>query len=487
MAEFDAATNQTSYKDRLLEYFAQAEALHLNFLHGNVSRLNWALAHGIAAAHAYKVYSDSAFLTYAEKAWKSGTDFTLNEENLQSGTIPFKNVTIKATCGALPMAGGTFWNTNSSNAYVNTLATASYLLASALLAESTKDDKYRDAAMKTETFYFDLLRNARGDLLDGIQGDVCSNSDASYPANDGLMMEGLAVLASVTQNETIAEHFFDVLERTILNSNWHSANGIINVSTAQASAEHVGQYVVRGLTAFYNRNTTPSELRTYIRGYLGVQYNAVLDNARELGDDVYGASWTGPPFSTFSLDNQTNALTALVAAIPLHNDPIIAQDPTPSSPTDDSTGNPNIGAIAGGVVGGLAFLALLVTLILHLVRRRQQKQFQNLQALDEVIQTNPVVQVSEKISRINRERKFYQVHPRIPQSPPTPVAQDSATSTRSSTQFLSDSGTTRFGSVPTEVLVTLLNNRLQPEQWREDEVPPEYATASAPTQVHSSM
>jgi hypothetical protein len=59
--------------------------------------------------------------------------------------------------------------------------------------------------MMTESFYFNLLRNARGDLLDGIHGDQCSNSDESHPSNEGLMMEGLAVLASVTQNETIAE------------------------------------------------------------------------------------------------------------------------------------------------------------------------------------------------------------------------------------------------------------------------------------------
>ncbi|KAK7030968.1 hypothetical protein VNI00_013916 [Paramarasmius palmivorus] len=480
MADFDAATKQTLYKDRLLEYFAQAEALHPSFLHGK--------AHGIAATHAYKVYSDSVFLTYAENAWKSGTDFTLNEENLQSGTIPFKNVTIKPTCGALSMAGGTFWITDPNDAYVNTLATASYLLVSALLAESTKDDKYRDAAMKTESFYFNLLRNARGDLLDGVHGDLCSNSDASHPSNEGLMMEGLAVLASVTQNETIAEHFFDVLERTILNSNWHSANGIINADTAQASAEHVGQYIVRGLTAFYNRNTTPSELRTYIRGYLGVQYNAVLDNAREPGDDVYGASWIGPPFSTFALDNQTNALTALVAAIPLHNETV---DPTPTgtnkttspnSPNDDSQKSLNLGAIVGGVVGGLAFLALLITLVLCLLRRRQRKPLSNLDASADVTETSPT-QTSGTLPRINHEKKVRPDHPRTPsqhlESPSISVAQESAPSDRSSTQVSSTqgTGTTRFGSVPTELLVRLLNDRLQPARWREDEEPPEYASA----------
>jgi hypothetical protein len=208
----------------------------------------------------------------------------------------------------------------------------------------------------------------------------------------------------------------------------------------------------------------------------------VLDNARDPGDDVYGASWIGPPSSNFLLDNETNALTALVAAIPLHNEtldptPTGTNKTTPNLPNNDSKRSPNLGAIAGGVVGGLAFLALLITLVLCLVRRRQRKSLSNLNASANVTETSLPTRTSRTFPRINREKKVRPDRPRTP--PPVSAAQQSATSARSSTQVSStqDTGTTRFGSVPTELLVRLLNDRLQPARWREDEELPEYASA----------
>ncbi|KAK7030950.1 hypothetical protein VNI00_013897 [Paramarasmius palmivorus] len=59
-------------------------------------------------------------------------------------------------------------------------------------------------------------------------------------------------------------------------------------------------------------------------------------------------NWIGPPSPNFLLDNQTNALTALVAAIPLRNDSIATEEPTPSPPNSDTKASPNFGAIAGG-------------------------------------------------------------------------------------------------------------------------------------------
>ncbi|KAK7030949.1 hypothetical protein VNI00_013896 [Paramarasmius palmivorus] len=471
MAQFDLWTNQTMYKEQLLKYFAQSEELYLGFRR----------AYGIAAAQAYTIYSDPTFLAYAKTSWGTGKSFTLSDKDLRAGVTPFKNVGIQETCAQLPMAGGTFWNTQPGDSYVNSLATASYLLMSALLLEITNDTMYLDSAIETETFYYNHLQNTRGTLLDGIRADGCSISDESHPSNEGLMMEGLAVLSYITKNETITQHFFEVLESTISNPKWHASNGVINADTQQASAERVGQYIVRGLTAFYHRNTTPSELRTYIRGYLGVQYNAVLDNAREQGSDIYGPSWTGPPSSSFALDNQTNALTALAVSIPLVNETSSTTGGHPDPPSDSpsaSSGRPsNVGVITGSVIGSLTFLAFVIVLSLHAIRRKNRSRALH-QTGGSQVAPDPFTG-TEKTPEMNETRRQ-----KLEQLYPAGVSQQSSESSRGSritetfteTSAYMSSETDTLGNLPTAALVRLVNARLQPGLWREDEVPPEYAT-----------
>jgi hypothetical protein len=86
---------------------------------------------------------------------------------------------------------------------------------SALLLEVTNDTTYLESAIQTETFYYNQLRNNRGTLLDGLHAERCSYSDISHPSNEGLMMEGLAILSSVTQNVTITQQYGFVAIRPI--------------------------------------------------------------------------------------------------------------------------------------------------------------------------------------------------------------------------------------------------------------------------------
>ncbi|PBK86123.1 hypothetical protein ARMGADRAFT_940999, partial [Armillaria gallica] len=52
-----------------------------------------------------------------------------------------------------------------------------------------------------------------------------------------------------------------------------------------------GLYIVRALAALYERNTTTSNLREYIKEYIGVQYNAVIEKATFGGSNIYGIPW----------------------------------------------------------------------------------------------------------------------------------------------------------------------------------------------------
>ncbi|KAF9270244.1 hypothetical protein L218DRAFT_1071705 [Marasmius fiardii PR-910] len=485
MADFDRFTNQSIYKDQLLEFFPQAESFIPDFAHGNI---NWALEYAIAAGHAYAAYSDSRFLEWAKTAWNSGRSYTLSEDELRTGKIFGKNVTMRVTCGNLTMAGGTFWRNVTSEGFLNALSTGTYLSATSLLAEITKDDMYLAAGYETEAFYFNHLRNAQGDMLDGIDDDSCSPHDGTFPVNEGLMMEGLAVLGSTTQATNVSDHLLEVLSKTLLNTGWYNEEGILAAdSPTQASAEHVGQFIVRGLSAVYQRNNTRSSLREYLRQFLGVQYNAVLNNAQSTGSNhnVYSASWTGPPSaSNFDIQNQTNAMSILVAAIPIRDSdsgsPVGGSGPPTTSDGPASSSHPlDIGAIVGGVIGGLALVSLILVAALYLVRRRHK--FIRSRAGTQVVlnTTDPENAPSSRPGPVAPGKEKSRPRPDLRNSFTTISG---TTGFSGSSEFSPSSGAElfRLGSmVSTAELVRMLNERLQSgQEWRGDEAPPDYASQS---------
>ncbi|KAK7030961.1 hypothetical protein VNI00_013908 [Paramarasmius palmivorus] len=77
---------------------------------------------------------------------------------------------------------------------------------SALLAEITHNDTYRNAAMEAAEFIFSHLLNAQGVVLDTIKADTCTPSEeGAHSYNAGFFLEGLAILASFTKNSTLEQ------------------------------------------------------------------------------------------------------------------------------------------------------------------------------------------------------------------------------------------------------------------------------------------
>ncbi|EEB87830.1 hypothetical protein MPER_14660, partial [Moniliophthora perniciosa FA553] len=79
----------------------------------------------------------------------------------------------------------------------------------------------------------------------------------------------------------------------VSNRAWQDDDGIItvNLETGASDSESAAE-LIRGLLAEYTENTITSQrMREYVRSYLGVQYNAVLDFATDNGSNIYGASW----------------------------------------------------------------------------------------------------------------------------------------------------------------------------------------------------
>ncbi|EEB87141.1 hypothetical protein MPER_15632, partial [Moniliophthora perniciosa FA553] len=87
-----------------------------------------------------------------------------------------------------------------------------------------------------------------------------------------------------------------------------------------------------------------------------------------------------PPASALSGEGQTNALAALVAAIPLRDEASPAPTltggglPTATATSINDKNPTNVKAIAGGVTGGVVFLALLVGLVVIVLGRRKRLQ-----------------------------------------------------------------------------------------------------------------
>lgn len=523
MAEFDRITNQTKYKDVLKTYFPLMEAARPNFLD---EFLNYGLSYGYAAARAYEVYQDETFLDYAITSWTSAGAYTLSDSDTSSGSTPGKSFNVQATCQGITMAGGTFWETDQDNPTIVGLATGSYLVVSALLAEATGNKTYLDAAINSATFIHSHLYNIQSVVQDSIsarKNDSCSVGSGINPYNSGLFIEGLAILDSISGNATTQTLLRETVAAAVANNAWQGANGII----ANGNSKIGDPLMMRGLGAVYSRNTTYSDMRNYVKEYIGVQYNAVLELATSNGTNVYGASWVGPPSSVFSSDNQTAALSVLINGILLKD-----QEP-PSSNTSDSDSSSGsgsgsssapdkspspAGAIAGGVVGGIALLVIIGLVVFFVRRRRRREKTRRSVLLDDDLSPSslsppaptPFIMAPLTSTQSNSDKQPYsptnsQRSEKVPAGGRSYVGQSSmgekaallhAQSTASlqagsSTQPQSstpEAAAAAPGSsneepqrvnLPTEELVRLLNERLQAGgHWDEDEMPPEYHTAS---------
>ncbi|KAF8189565.1 hypothetical protein K438DRAFT_1971679 [Mycena galopus ATCC 62051] len=292
LAEFDLATNQTKKFYRRIRQ----------------SNLNDGLNYGHGAAMALAAYNNSVFLTYATQTFRWHGPVTA------SRWLEAKD----------PAATG-----------IDVLATGGFFVLSALLAEATGEQVYMDAAKASVDFLSNHLLNPQKVVQDAISAranDSCAGDTEKIQEayNSGLMIEGLAILYSVTSNASV----FDMIGE---------------ISSIEA--------------------------------YLSVQFNAVVDLATTPGSNIYAGSWIGPPSSAFSAGNQTSAIQALISVINLQNETTTT---TPSNATTSGQGEPsptlstsprktsNIGPVVGGSLGVLVLLIGVVAGVVLLRRRRRR-------------------------------------------------------------------------------------------------------------------
>ncbi|KAK7434572.1 hypothetical protein VKT23_020108 [Stygiomarasmius scandens] len=382
------------------------------------------------------------------------------------------------------MAGGTFWSTDSDNSALFAISTGTFLVLSASLAKATLNQTYLDAAIQSADFINTHLEND-GSILEIIDAESCSQDNGVNAYNSGLLIEGLTILASITRNATIGQLLqIAVSAGTSLSRPWHHEGDGGVISEGQGKSGDL--FLVRGLGAAYRQNMVPSEMQEYIKGYLGVQYNAVLDQATINGSNIYGVSWVGPPPLESSATGQVQALAVLVNGIVLSNnsdpDPPVTTS-TPSLPTAKSS--LNIRAIVGGVVGSVVLIGIAAPL-LYICGQRKMRVYNDIKAKRQgrvdpfVVGHSHSPNTRQAFSSHSRMTTKKQTLGRTLTSVDAIVTQDSKTSLRVSgprADYERTQNTRAQGrdEMSTEHLLRLLAERIQPGgQWREDEPPPEY-------------
>ncbi|SJL17354.1 uncharacterized protein ARMOST_20904 [Armillaria ostoyae] len=390
MAELDRLTNQTLHKDNLKGYFRHAKRLHTG------------LNYGYAAARAYAVYGDRYFLDIAQTSWASARRYTISSEQASSRTMEAKKFTLTSSCKNAALAGGTYFNTDRNTPYLNSLASGLFLVVSALLAEAMHNQTYIEAAAESAEFIQSHLLTQSNIVQDSIgsssnHSSSCSVKTLLVPDGSGTFIEGLGILAGIRHNSSTES----LLNRTIFNVTadplWQGVDGVYK------NSDDGGHYIVRALASLYERNKTSSDLREHIKEYISVQYNSVVVNATSLSESyIYGSPWTKSTATLFDSVTQTSALTVLLGAIQLdgQSSSNLGDNPTsrviptssvgtslpPQSSTSSgvnpdnssrsasSTQKNSAGIIAGGVVGGIALLAVLTMGALFLRKLHHQRR-----------------------------------------------------------------------------------------------------------------
>ncbi|KAJ7740369.1 hypothetical protein B0H16DRAFT_1464932 [Mycena metata] len=405
MADFDRIANQTNHESSLQQFFAETQQTRPNFMDPLRFR-----TYGYAAIRAYAAYNNSVFLDYAIQSWSFGRAYTLTGSTT---ALTNKNFTLESgVCqNGATLAGGTFWTTTASDPDIAAMSSGYFLILSALLAEATSTPSFLDAANASANFIHTQLYNANGfvqQIVSGNQADSCKiTNTATNSFNSGLFIEGLAVLASITSNAQTQNLLNTLITDVLSTSLWQTSDGII----ANGNSKDGDSILVRALTAAYVRNVTTPEVHANLHDYIGVQFNALMDLATINGTNVYAAQWTGPPSSSFSESNQSSALAVLLGAAyldpPNTTSTSASQSASTSSPRPASTPT---AAIAGGVIGGLLFIAIIGVLFL-LFRRRTRAQ---------PIQPVPISSVSPFVSELTSPSEFPAAlaHPTAPANDP---------------------------------------------------------------------
>ncbi|KAL0571842.1 hypothetical protein V5O48_010122 [Marasmius crinis-equi] len=216
--------------------------------------------------------------------------------------------------------------------------TGDYLILSASLTASTSNQTYLNYAKRSSDFLQQLYQGD-GRFWNMIDSRNCNilTDNPTVPYDTGAVVHALSIFAPLTQNTSTMAFIREVVIKSTTYPPWHDGSGILF-----AHPEDLAR-LMRGYTEVYKGNSTPSDLKTYLKSYISNQ--APTESSTNAGDNAEQLS--GQP--------QVAAISALLSGMALD------QDSNPSSSGPSST-VPR-GYILGGVMGGIAGIGLLILAI----------------------------------------------------------------------------------------------------------------------------
>ncbi|EPS95139.1 hypothetical protein FOMPIDRAFT_1025928 [Fomitopsis schrenkii] len=316
LANYDHFAKTNVYQTTVVNTLNSAYSLyaHADQYGYNDDALWW----GTAAYYAYRAYGDTNMLNHAIDTWQHVSAYQVTAAQASAGSTPVKSSSLSATCNGKSMAGGVFWRPAADDLGMNSITTGLYLTLSAFLAEVTGDHPtYQTPAISAATWIQNVNLNSDNIVLDSVSAHDCSRSSASwlFTYNTGKFVEGLSVLAKVSNDSQWQSLLTNVVAAGLKNSPWQGSDGIITEAAGDTSNNDNAGFkavLVRGLNEAFVRNLDDWDLQVLIHSYIDVQYNALLDLADN--NNSYAINWHGPATS-YTAWGQLAALDVLVSAI----------------------------------------------------------------------------------------------------------------------------------------------------------------------------
>ncbi|KAI0085366.1 hypothetical protein BDY19DRAFT_1021666 [Irpex rosettiformis] len=359
---------------------------------------------GLASIYAYTAYGDLTSLERAQSMWTLVSAYLVIADTM--GTRPSGNVDISAACNGVSTAGAVFSVANKPNDLsVNGATTTEFMSLSAHLYEQTSTSQYLSAASLSAAFISNHLYNGTI-ILDEIDLETCNTSTELVTYNSGFTIEGLSILVDVVPRNTTEEYasFLAKLVSTAVPFPYwtNSSNGIIIEGPTSANGAKNNFFsialkaiLIRGLSQAYIRMPNNTDQANFIRSFITVQLNALLDLASIPETNQYSPRWEGLSPSSLLPWGQLAAIDVLVSAVGLTGYPsssvVESTAAAASSSTSSiSSSNPSSlqtsipqsqlhvshsissGVIGRIIAGTLSILLALLANLLHLKRKRHQ-------------------------------------------------------------------------------------------------------------------
>ncbi|KAG1775154.1 endo-1,6-alpha-mannosidase [Suillus placidus] len=321
MANLDYFTKSTTNQQAVTGSLNAAFSLYADY-----DQYGW---WATAAYYGYRAYGNLNLLNHAIATWQHVSNYVITASDASSGKQPNKDFPIEGSCDGETMVGGVFWRPLNDDTSVNSITTGYGLIFLFLkCAHLVRESLYIHLHPCCNSANFIKATNMNsGDLvLDTINAQDCTRSSSSwlFTYNSGKYIEGLSVLAFVTGNTSWTSLMLEVVAAATKAPAWEGSDGIITEG-ADVTEDNDGvgfkAVLIRGLAEAWSCNTGNTALRTLIRSYTDVQYNALLDLASNSssGSTWYSPAWEGPGPTSFIPWGQLAAVDVLVSAVSVNS------------------------------------------------------------------------------------------------------------------------------------------------------------------------